>query len=102
MAEPWLVAGLGNPGERYAHTRHNVGAMVTARLADRFGTKFKKARFVSLLVAEARTPEGGPLYLTAPLVFMNESGPPVASFARKRNVDVDRVVAVHDEIDLPF
>jgi PTH1 family peptidyl-tRNA hydrolase len=102
MAEPWLVAGLGNPGERYANTRHNLGAMVTARLADRFGARFKKARFVPLLVAEARPPEGVALYLTQPLVFMNEGGPPVASFARKRDVGVDHVIAVHDEIDLPF
>jgi peptidyl-tRNA hydrolase, PTH1 family len=102
MGEAWLVAGLGNPGERYASTRHNVGAMVSARLADRLGARFKKARFVPLLVADARSPEGGPLLLTAPGTYMNESGPPLSSFARRRAVPIERVIACHDEIDLPF
>jgi peptidyl-tRNA hydrolase, PTH1 family len=102
MAEPWLVAGLGNPGERYSATRHNIGAMVSARLASRSGVRFKKARFVALQVAEARTPDGVPLLLTNPGTFMNESGPPLASLARRRGVPVERVIACHDEIDLAF
>jgi peptidyl-tRNA hydrolase, PTH1 family len=101
LADPWLVAGLGNPGKEYARTRHNVGAMVSERLAERLGGRFKKVRGLSLFVAEARHGDV-PLLLTAPGTFMNESGPPVASLARKRGIPVDRVIACHDDIDLAF
>lgn len=101
VAESWLVAGLGNPGQRYAGTRHNVGFMVVERLRDRFGVRLRKVRFLSLLAAEANV-EGTSMLLTGPGTYMNVSGPPIASFARKRRVPVDRVVACHDEIDLPF
>jgi PTH1 family peptidyl-tRNA hydrolase len=101
VAEAWLVAGLGNVGEEYARTRHNAGAMVTAILAERLGASFRKARFVPLLVAEAKH-GGTPLLLTRPGSWMNTSGPPIASFARRRGVPIDRVIAVHDEIDLAF
>jgi peptidyl-tRNA hydrolase, PTH1 family len=101
MPDPWLLAGLGNPGEEYARTRHNVGAMVSQRLADRLGARFKKVRMLPLFVAEARHGDT-PLLLTAPGTFMNMSGPPIASLARKRGIPVDRVIACHDEIDLPF
>jgi peptidyl-tRNA hydrolase, PTH1 family len=100
-AEPWLVAGLGNPGSEYARTRHNVGAMVTARLAERLGASFRKARFVPLFLAEARH-DDTPILLTAPGTWMNTSGPGIASVARRRHVSVDQVIAVHDEIDLSF
>jgi PTH1 family peptidyl-tRNA hydrolase len=99
--EVWLVAGLGNPGDRYERTRHNAGAMAVERLADRFGVRLKKVRFLSLFAAEAKH-EGVPLVLVRPGTFMNECGPPVASFARKRGVPVDRVIACHDDIDLAF
>jgi PTH1 family peptidyl-tRNA hydrolase len=99
--EPWLVAGLGNPGPEYERTRHNVGAMVTARLAGRLGGSFRKARFVPLFVAEAKH-EDTPLLLTAPGTWMNVSGPAIASVAKRRGVPVEHVIAVHDEIDLPF
>jgi peptidyl-tRNA hydrolase, PTH1 family len=101
MPDPWLVAGLGNPGDEYARTRHNVGAMVSQRLADRLGARFRKVRMLPLFAAEARHGDV-PLLLTAPGTFMNVSGPPIASFARKRGIPVERVVACHDEIDLAF
>jgi PTH1 family peptidyl-tRNA hydrolase len=101
LADPWLVAGLGNPGERYARTRHNVGAMAVERLAGRHGVRLKKVRFLSLFSAETNL-EGVPVYLIIPGTFMNESGPPIASFARKRGISVERVVACHDELDLAF
>ena len=97
----WLVAGLGNPGERYERTRHNAGAMVVERLAQRFAVRLKKIRFLSLFAAEAKH-DGVPLLLVRPGTFMNECGPPIASFARKRGVPVERVIACHDDIDLPF
>ena len=101
MAEPWLIAGLGNPGEKYAKTRHNAGAMVVDRLCDRLGVTLKKVRFVAATAAEARTGDV-PLLLTRTTTFMNESGPPLASLARKRDIPAERVVVVHDEIDIAF
>ncbi|MFN2590617.1 MAG: aminoacyl-tRNA hydrolase, partial [Actinomycetota bacterium] len=101
MEGAWLVAGLGNPGDRYAKTRHNAGAMVVERLCDRFGVKLKKVRFSSLLGVEARHLRTS-LLLVQSGVWMNESGPPIASFAKRRGVLVERIVACHDEIDLAF
>jgi peptidyl-tRNA hydrolase, PTH1 family len=101
MADPWLIAGLGNPGERYEKTRHNAGAMVIDLLCDRLGAPLRKVRFVAATAAEARTGDV-PVLLVRTTTFMNESGPPLASLARKRNIPVERVVVVHDEIDLPF
>jgi PTH1 family peptidyl-tRNA hydrolase len=101
MAGAWLVAGLGNPGERYARTRHNAGRMAVEVLASRAGVRPKKVRFLALSVAETIL-EGTRILLAIPETFMNEGGPPLASFARKRGIPVDHVVACHDEIDLPF
>ena len=107
MSEPWLVAGLGNPGERYAATRHNLGRMVVDVLCERFGVRRRKVRFLALEVAEASTTPSRAavemrLLLAASHAFMNESGPSYASFARKRGIPVGRVIACHDELDLPF
>lgn len=97
----WLVVGLGNPGERYASTRHNIGARVVERLAERLGERFRKARFLPLRVAEAKA-NGERLWLVRPMTFMNISGPPVASFARRHRIAPDRIVVCQDEIDLSF
>jgi PTH1 family peptidyl-tRNA hydrolase len=97
----FLVAGLGNPGERYANTRHNVGVMVVEELASRAGSKLRKVRFLSVLAAETR--EGDEQVLLAvSLQYMNESGPAFASLAKRRGIAPDHVIACHDEIDLPF
>jgi len=101
LQEPWLVAGLGNPGERYAGTRHNAGAMAVQRLAERMGARLKKVRLLPVQVAEAKH-DGLGLLLLTPLTFMNVSGPPIASFARKREVPVQRIIVCHDDIDLGF
>ena len=99
----WLVAGLGNPGPTYARTRHNAGAMVVELLADRFGERFRKARFIPVDTAEFHDPEMGErMVLVRSRRFMNESGPGYTSLARKVKVGPDRLIAVHDEIDLPF
>jgi PTH1 family peptidyl-tRNA hydrolase len=98
---PWLVAGLGNPGDRYANTRHNIGRRVVGELARAADARFRKARFVPVEVAEA-TVEDERLLLCSSLRYMNESGPSYASLARKRGVDAAHVIAVHDDIDLAF
>ena len=97
----WLVAGLGNPGERYAGTRHNVGAMVVDELANRAGERFRKARFVPADVAEL-TADGERMLLVKSRTFMNESDPSFASVARKHDIQPDHVIAAHDELDLAF
>jgi peptidyl-tRNA hydrolase, PTH1 family len=97
----WLVAGLGNPGERYAKTRHNLGYLVVDELAARAGARFRKVRFVSAEVSEI-VEAGEQVLLARPHAFMNEVGPSIASLIRKRGVETDHVIAVHDEIDLPF
>jgi len=97
----WLVVGLGNPGDRYADTRHNIGAWAVERLADRLGSRLRKVRFTALHAGEA-TVDGQQVLLARPGTFMNVSGPPVASFVRKRRIDPDHLIVCHDEIDLPF
>lgn len=102
MSDAWLVVGLGNPGPEYARTRHNVGQMVLDELASRLGGAFKvhKAR---AQVLETRLRPGGPrLVLAKPMTYMNLSGGPVSGLARFFDIPADRVVAVHDEIDIPF
>ena len=101
MDDPWLIAGLGNPRADYAATRHNAGLMAVELLRERFGVRLRKVRFLSVMAADARH-AGVPLVLTGPATFMNLSGPPIASIAKKRGVPVERVVVIHDEIDLPF
>ena len=98
----WLVAGLGNPGERYARTRHNIGAWVVERLASEAGERLRKVRFVPVETAEMRTEEGEQLILARSTQFMNVSGPGFASVAKRRRVPPGQVIACHDEIDLPF
>ena len=96
----WLVAGLGNPGERYARTRHNVGAMVADELVREAGGRLRKVRFLPLDVAEIH--EGAERLLVARSHrFMNEAGPSYASLAAKQHVEPSHVIAVHDELDLP-
>jgi len=97
----WLVAGLGNPDERYLRTRHNLGRMVVEELAGRSGERFRKARFLPAEVAELR--EGDErLVLARSQRYYNESGPVYASLARKHDVPPERVVAVHDDLDLAY
>jgi PTH1 family peptidyl-tRNA hydrolase len=98
----WLVAGLGNPGERYARTRHNVGAMVADLLASRAGERFRKIRSVPVEAAEVRDAAGERLLLAKSLLYMNESGPSYASVAKRNEIPTERVIACHDDIDLAF
>jgi peptidyl-tRNA hydrolase, PTH1 family len=97
----WLVAGLGNPGSRYARNRHNLGYLVVDELASRAGERFRKARFVSADTAEIKH-EGERVVLAKSHAYMNESGPSFASLARKHHVEPAHVIVVHDELDLAF
>ncbi len=99
----WLIAGLGNPGAQYERTRHNVGFEVVALLAERWGLPRGKKRYAGLYT-DGRTGPGGPrVGLLLPQTFMNEAGNSVGPARGALGVeDLGRVVAVHDEIDLPF
>jgi PTH1 family peptidyl-tRNA hydrolase len=98
----WLVVGLGNPGPRYARTPHNVGFLVAERLIERWDLGRPAKRFNGLL-AEGRTMPGGPrVAVLEPQTYMNESGNSAGPARGALKVALDRVVAVHDELDLPF
>ena len=102
----WLVVGLGNPGPDHAGTRHNVGYLVTDELARRMGSPFRAHKSGRAAVVEGRlTPPGHPgprVVLARPRGYMNESGGPVKALASLYKVPTDRIVAVHDELDIPF
>lgn len=99
----WLVVGLGNPGPTYAGNRHNIGYMVTDELADRMGGRFRAHKSRRADVVEGRLGIGGPrVVLARARSYMNESGGPVATLASFYKVPVGRIVAVHDELDIPF
>ena len=94
--------GLGNPGERYAGTRHNVGFEVAAMLARRWGLPRPRKRYAGLYT-DGRTAPGGPrVAVLLPQTFMNEAGRSVGPARGALRLDLDRIVVVHDEIDLPF
>jgi PTH1 family peptidyl-tRNA hydrolase len=99
---PVLVVGLGNPGAKYEHSRHNAGFMVVDLLAGNWGFARLKDKFKGQL-GEGRTIPGGPrVVLLKPLTYMNESGRSAGPAAGSFRIPPDRVVVVHDEIDLPF
>ena len=99
----WLVVGLGNPGPAYAGHRHNVGVGVVEELAKRVGARLGVHKTRRVDVAEGRLEIGGPrLVLGRPRSYMNESGGPVAALATFFKVPPQRLVVVHDELDLPF
>jgi PTH1 family peptidyl-tRNA hydrolase len=100
---PWLVVGLGNPGPEYARHRHNVGFMIAEVLAGRVGARFGRHRRAVAEVAEGRLGYGGPrLVLAKPMTFMNLSGGPVAGLAQFYKVPIEQIIALHDELDVPW
>jgi PTH1 family peptidyl-tRNA hydrolase len=102
MTDTWLIVGLGNPGPEYSHNRHNVGQMVLDELASRVGGGFKSHKSRAQ-VLEGRLGIGGPrIVLAKPLSYMNVSGGPVSALAQFYGIDPAHVIAVHDEIDIPF
>lgn len=100
----WVVVGLGNPGDKYASTRHNIGFIVAEELAKRLDGKFASNKYRAL-VAQVRLGVGGQapqLVIVKPQTYMNDSGNAVAPLARYFNCDPERIIAIHDELDIPF
>ncbi len=100
----WLIVGLGNPGAEYKGTPHNVGFEVAERLIERWQLGRPKARYRGL-IAEGRTgvgPGHSRVAVLMPQTYMNEAGGSVGPARGELRVDLDRLLVIHDEIDLPF
>jgi PTH1 family peptidyl-tRNA hydrolase len=104
--EVWLVAGLGNPGPAYAGHRHNVGYLVADELASGLGSPFRAHKAARAEVVEGRLGDPGTdaprIVLARARCYMNESGGPLKALTTFYKVHTDRLVVVHDELDLPF
>src|ERR1051325_526011 len=98
----WLIVGLGNPGSRYEGTPHNVGFEVARALGERWTLGKPRKKFNALLT-EGRTTPGGPrVAILLPQTYMNESGNAAGPARGALKVGLDHVIAVQDEIALPF
>ena len=96
-----LVVGLGNPGDEYARTRHNAGRWVVDELVRRHDGRLRRARRLQAAVCEVRVLQRR-MAVAAPVTWMNESGRAVAPLVRRFGIrDLERLVVVHDELDLP-
>jgi PTH1 family peptidyl-tRNA hydrolase len=104
-SSPWLVAGLGNPGPEYAGNRHNIGFMVAELLAERIGARFRSHKSRAM-TAEGRfgAPGAGSqrVVLAKPMTFMNVSGGPVLALRDFYKVPDERIVVIHDELDIDY
>jgi PTH1 family peptidyl-tRNA hydrolase len=97
---PYLIVGLGNPGPRYHHNRHNVGFMVVDALADAAKIPIRRVEFRALVGKGEFSDER--LILAKPQTFMNNSGQAVGALVRFYKIPVDHLLVVHDDLDLPF
>ncbi len=98
----WLVVGLGNPGPRYARTPHNVGFAVAEELARRWELPRPRSKYGGLLTEGLAGPGGPRVALLWPQTYMNEAGRSAGPARGALRVELDHVLVVHDEIDLPF
>jgi len=97
---PYLIVGLGNPGPRYHNNRHNVGFMVIDALADDAGIPIRRVEFRALVGKGVFQRE--PVLLAKPQTFMNDSGQAVAPLVRFYKIPNEKLLVVHDDLDLPF
>jgi len=102
MADTWLIVGLGNPGPRYELTRHNVGQLVVDELAARRSEGFAQHKSNARTAETWVRPGAAKMVLAKPNSFMNVSGGPVSSLAKFFSIPPERVIVVHDELDIPF
>jgi peptidyl-tRNA hydrolase, PTH1 family len=99
----WLIVGLGNPGREYKGTRHNVGFAVADLLAERWALGRAKARFRGLIAEGRAGGSGSPrVAVLWPQTYMNEAGRSAGPARGSYKLELERVLVVHDEIDLPF
>jgi peptidyl-tRNA hydrolase, PTH1 family len=98
MADRWLIVGLGNPGREYEKTRHNIGQLVIDQLCENQKFSSHKSR---MQISEIKL-DGQNVVLAKSLGYMNESGGPAKSLTDFYKIDLDKIIAIHDELDLPF
>ncbi|MCT6810491.1 MAG: aminoacyl-tRNA hydrolase, partial [Bifidobacterium sp.] len=100
----WLIAGLGNPGDEYEGTRHNMGFMCADLLAERWSVNLRDHKGLAQLGRGTLDLDGRriPFFLAKPLTFMNDSGDALASICSYYHIPVGRVVVIHDDMDLEF
>lgn len=100
----WLVVGLGNPGDQYAATRHNIGQMVIDELAKRHSVKFSshKSRTDIAAYKIGYGADSHSIILGKSKGYMNETGGPVKALANFYSVEPQNIIALHDELDIPF
>ena len=98
MADTYLIAGLGNPGDEYAHTRHNAGFDTIDLIAEKLGARYWKTEG-GALTAKAVLHDVD-LVLAKPQSFMNTSGGPVKQLMNAYGVDADHLIVIHDELDI--
>lgn len=96
----WLIVGLGNPGTNYARTRHNVGYMAIDQLLIEHNTQLQPIKGIPAYVAEASI-GGTPALLVRSTTYMNTSGEAVAALAQAYDIPAERIIMIHDELDLP-
>jgi peptidyl-tRNA hydrolase, PTH1 family len=96
----YLLVGLGNPGDRYEATRHNIGFLALDYVADRHGLAFTESRWQALFSKAVLWKET--VILIKPQTFMNASGRAVAAVASFFKIPPDRIIVVHDDLDLPL
>lgn len=94
----WLVVGLGNPGSKYEHNRHNIGFLATDQVAGKFGASLWVKKFTGLWCEANAASER--IYLLKPQTYMNLSGESVAAAARFYKIPPERIIVLHDELDI--
>ena len=96
----YLIVGLGNPGKKYAYTRHNVGFAVVEILAARMDVADMKTKYRSKIVKVIE--HDPPLILAMPQTYMNNSGQAVREIVRGEEIEIDKMIVIHDDVDLPI
>lgn len=102
LGAQWLIVGLGNPGTRYAHTRHNIGFEVAQALVERWSLGRSRKRFAGRIYAGRAGASTTEVAVLMPETFMNEAGRSVGPARGTLKLALDRVVVIHDDIDLAF
>lgn len=93
------MVGLGNPGQEYVETRHNIGQMVVEHWAEQSGAQMSRLKSFGSVAKVSRDPA---IYVAETAGYMNVSGPPAKQMASYYGVEPSQVVVIHDDLDLPF